>query len=65
MPPLDKTKLPPPPGDTDHRWFRKSTLWWKCSRCGAVTKQPPKRPTHPDWMPETYEPLTDAERERS
>jgi hypothetical protein len=62
MPPIDKSKLPPA-GDTDHKWFRKSALWWKCSRCGARTKLPPRKPTPVDWMPEGgYEALTEEER---
>ena len=53
----------------DRRLNRSDHVWsarpggWMCVLCGAVAKgTPPDYPTS-GWMPETYEPLTDAERE--
>jgi hypothetical protein len=48
---------------TDHVWFQSGTRW-KCCICGAITlaEQPPDHPTPEDWLPHTYEKLTEFER---
>ena len=58
-------------GDTlvhraEHVWLnlkKQNRPGWKCVLCGAVTrKSPPVKPTPDEWLPDTFEPLTDSER---
>lgn len=50
------------PSRKDHVWIKYDECF-KCCLCGAVSKRvPPNCPTPSDWMPDTYEPLTEQER---
>jgi hypothetical protein len=49
-----------------HIWFQrkdKDSIVYKCCLCGAVTRRPPPDARDEgDWMPDTFEKLTDGER---
>ncbi len=49
---------------TDHIWFRDGKDRWKCCLCGGVYrgKKPPPFPTPKEFIPDTFELLTDEER---
>jgi hypothetical protein len=56
------------PDRKDHIWVAVSheglRLGWKCILCGARTRSEPPAPgAAGNWCPDTYEPLTPAERE--
>ncbi len=66
MPYIQNPQQKRPPLDRkEHIWYAAGPAGcgkWKCVLCGAVTNQPPEHPAKPAWMPDKYEPLTDAER---
>lgn len=55
------------PGDgkinrMDHVWFRKGGRY-KCCLCGAITNVPPNYPTPENFQAESYESVTEMEKE--
>lgn len=47
----------------DHIWNRVHARRYKCLLCGAITDSvPPHYPTDKGWEPNSYEELTDKER---
>lgn len=53
------------PNRREHIWKRQGRKRWKCLLCGAVVcdRLPPDTPTPKDFHPDSYEELTDHERE--
>ena len=51
------------PDKSDHIWTRVKNDGCKCVLCGAATSVPPDYPTPKDWMPKSFEPLTEEERD--
>ena len=46
----------------EHCWIMLPNGKWKCVLCGGVCQSPPAYPTASDWLPPSFEPLTDKER---
>jgi hypothetical protein len=51
------------PNRLDHVWVQRDGPGWLCCLCGATAMLPPPYPTSPEWMPTSYEKLTEYERQ--